>query len=228
MAVSSALTFAADASISSTTTPALKNSVRGNYIEARTADVYTGPCFAMSEINLTGDLGILGWQIERGSFDGVTLDGLAVVGVLRASSTLGDPTNEANNPTKAVLIVDSKATLVQRLALEKFARKMGGSLLADIIKIEAQPIEFAVEDNNIHSRNVTLTAGTIATIRTRALNAGDQICHNETTWYPPLTEIDHAMPAYTEMNSYQGGSLDTRWNYMGKRGSFVGTFQLRD
>src|SRR6266851_9461853 len=77
-------------------------SIRGEYIEARTADVYTGPCFANSEVGLAGDLAVMGWKIEKGSFQGVNLDGLSVMGVLRASGTLGDVTATAY-PVKAVL-----------------------------------------------------------------------------------------------------------------------------
>ena len=224
LAFSAAVILAADAT-TDIKTPDLNRSIRGNYIEARTADVYTGPCFAMSEINLTGDLGIFGWQVEKGSFDGVRLDGLSVVGVLHASATLGDPTT-SSYPVKSVIIVDAKANLEQRLALQKFAVKMAAGLLNDVVKVEAQPIAFEIEDNNIHSRNASLTAGTLASIKTRALTAGDQICHNEQTWYPPLTEVDHAMPAYTETNMFHGQGLNTTWNYSQKRGSFVGTFHL--
>ncbi|HEY3740996.1 MAG TPA: DUF1326 domain-containing protein [Bryobacteraceae bacterium] len=224
-AVSALAAFAADATLPDHAPDLKKNSIRGNYIEARTADVYTGPCFAMSEINLTGDLGIFGWQIEHGSFDGVRLDGLSVVGVLHASATLGDPTTSAY-PVQSVLIVDQKADLEQRLALRKFAQRMAGGLLNGIVRVEVQPIQFAFENNNVHTRNATLTAGTLATIKTRALASGDQICHNETTWYPPLTEVDHAMPAYTETNMFHGQGLNTTWNYSQKRGSFVGTFHL--
>jgi hypothetical protein len=202
-----------------------KNSVRGNYVEARTADVYTGPCFAMSEINLTGDLAVMGWQIERGSFDGVTLDGLSVVGVVRASATLGDTTTPAY-PVKSVIIVDERASLEQRLALQRFAQRMAGDLLQDVVRVEAQPITFDIENNNIHSRNVKMAAGTMARIETLALSKEHQICHNEAVWYTPLTKVDHAMAAYTQTQSFQGEGLNTRWNYAGKRGSFVGTFQL--
>ena len=223
LAVSAAV-FAADATIPDKA-PDLKNSIRGNYIEARTADVYTGPCFAMSEMNLTGDLGIFGWQVERGSFDGVRLDGLSVVGVLHASATLGDTTT-SSYPVKSVIIVDAKANLEQRLALQKFAVKMAGGLLNDVVKVETQPISFDIENNDIHSRNASLTAGTLAAIKTRALTAGDQICHNESTWYPPLTAVDHAMPAYTETQMFHGQGLNTQWNYSQKRASFLGTFHL--
>src|SRR6266436_6776894 len=87
--------------------------VRGQYIEARTADVYTGPCFANSEVGLAGDLAVMGWKIEQGSFQGVNLDGLSVMGVIRASNTLGDVTATAY-PVKAVLVIDDRANAEQR------------------------------------------------------------------------------------------------------------------
>jgi hypothetical protein len=200
------------------------NTVRGNYIEARSADVYTGPCFAMSELNLVGDLGIVGWQIEKGTYDGVRIDGLSVVGVVKANATLGDST--APVVAKSVIIVDEKATLEQRIALQHFAQHMGGELLADVVKVDVQPIEFTIGAGGIHARKVSLTAGTLARIQTRALVEGDQLCHNESAFYPPLTAVEHAMPAYTESNMYSGTELNTRWKYSGSRASFVGTFRL--
>jgi hypothetical protein len=39
--------------------------IYGNYVEARTADLYTGPCFANSEVGLTGQLAVFGWRCVR-------------------------------------------------------------------------------------------------------------------------------------------------------------------
>src|SRR5260370_39645686 len=90
--------------------------IRGQYIEARTADVYTGPRFANSETGLTGDLAVMGWKIEKGSWQGVNLDGLSVMAVSHASGTLGDVTAPVS-PVTAVLIVDQSANAGQLLAL---------------------------------------------------------------------------------------------------------------
>ena len=201
--------------------------IRGEYIEARTADVYTGPCFANSEVGLAGDLAVMGWKIEKGSFQGVDLDGLSVMGVIRASNTLGD-VNSSAYPVKAVLVIDERANAEQRLALKGFAQKMGGDLLADVVRVEYQPIELTVADNNVHSRKATMTAGNMVKLQTRPLTDGDQICHNEDVWYQPLTKVEHAMPAYTVSNDYNGKGLGTVWNYSGNRGSFVGTFQVNE
>src|ERR1700685_1304699 len=65
--------------------------IKGSYVEFRNADVYTGPCFAMGEVGLTGQEAVLAWHIAEGEWSGVSIEGLNVVAVVRASATIGDP-----------------------------------------------------------------------------------------------------------------------------------------
>src|ERR1044072_1006965 len=153
-------------------------SVSGNYIEARTADVYTGPCFANGEVEQVGQEAVFGWKINNGAWQGVDVTGLAVVGVVRAEHTIGNLAEKVN-PAKAVIIVDEKATPEQRAALQSFAKKQAGELLKDVVAVATSPIEFTVENGNIHSGGVRLTAGSLAEIKTRAMNATDHVCGNE-------------------------------------------------
>jgi hypothetical protein len=201
--------------------------LQGDYVEARTADVFTGPCFANSEVDLVGNLAVFGWRINKGTWDGVKLDGLSVVGVVRANNTLGNIHADAY-PVKAVVIVDEKASPEQRLALKKFAQRMGGDLLQDIVKLEAAPIAFEVAGNNVHNATAKLTAGSLATIQTRAINEGDHLCTNEETWYPPLTKLEHSMPAVALAHSFKGTGLNTTWSSPDKRSAFVGSFVLEN
>jgi hypothetical protein len=198
-------------------------SITGNYMEARTADVYTGPCFANSETALVGQLAVMGWKVSHGSWQGVDLSGLSVVGAIRAESTLGN-VEVKSNPAKAVLIIDSKADPAQRLALAAFAKHMSGSLLDDVVRVETQPIDLAIENNDLHSRNATLTAGSLAKIETRAMSDGDQVCHNEEVWYQPLSRTSHAMPAYALSHEYEGQGLGVTWSSPDKRSAFVASF----
>src|SRR5437016_12381069 len=86
--------------------------VSGEYIESRTADVYTGPCFANSEVNLTGQEAVLAWHVDKGTWESVSLDGLSVAAVVRASVTLGDGFSN-RLPAKAVLVVDRRRSMDQ-------------------------------------------------------------------------------------------------------------------
>jgi len=201
--------------------------LKGAYVEARTADVYTGACFANSEVQLVGNLAVFGWKINKGAWQGVNLDGLAVVAAVRASSTLGDRTGSAY-PVKAVLMVDERASLEQRDALRRFAVRQTGDLLQDIVKVEALPIEFEVKGASIHAASVALSAGTLARLETRAIEQGDHVCAHEETWYDPLTQLDHAMPAFTLAHRFDGRGLNSRWSSPDKRSAFVGTFHVTE
>src|SRR5579863_4186748 len=86
------------------TTSAFAQQIHGDYVETRSADVYTGQCFANGEVNLVGDEAILAWHIQSGSWDGVPLEGLTIAAAVKASGTLGDP-HENPLPARAVLMI---------------------------------------------------------------------------------------------------------------------------
>ncbi|HEY1204876.1 MAG: DUF1326 domain-containing protein [Bryobacteraceae bacterium] len=203
-----------------------KSNLRGAYIEARNADVYTGPCFANGEAGQVGDLAVLGWRIEQGSWEGVPLDGLSVVGIVRAGNTLG--AGISIYPVRSVLIVDQRANPEQRAALRSLARRMGGELLEDVVRVEYAPVSLTIKNNSVHTATATLEAGALARIETRALRSSDDICHNEETFYPPLTHVDHAMPAFTVADRFDGQGLGETWSAPDKRSAFVGSFHYAD
>ncbi len=200
---------------------AVAQQIRGDYIETRSADVYTGQCFANGEVNLVGKEAILAWHVQGGSWDGVSLDGLTVAAAVRAQATLGDP--YANPyPAESVLLVDDQATPQQSAALLSFAKQMGGELLQNVNQTIAVPMEMIVN----HERHgvALLRAGQFATVQTRSLGDKDHVCGNEVTFYPPLTQVSHSMPAVAVTDAYRGPGLGESWDTHGKRSAFVGTF----
>ena len=198
--------------------------IKGDYLEARSADVYTGPCFANGEVGLVGDEAILAWKIDRGDWKGNSLNGLGVVAVVKAHATLGDPYHSPY-PAESVLIVDQKANARQRLALQEFAASMAGELLSHVVRVEAAPIQLTLATGEMHGAAL-LVAGNLASIKTRSLCQGDDKCGNEVVYYPPLVHLTHSMPAFTVEDSFHGQGLDVVWNHIGKRSAFVGSFSL--
>ena len=195
--------------------------IRGDYIETRSADVYTGQCFANGEVNLAGKEAILAWHVQNGSWDGVTLDGLTIAAAVRARATLGDPYGDPY-PAEAVLLVDEQANPQQRAALVHFAQHMGGELLKNVEETVPAQMEMIVN----HERHgvALLRAGQFATVQTRSLGDHDHVCGNEVTFYPPLTEVSHSMPAVAVTDAYRGPGLGESWDSHGRRSAFVGTF----
>jgi len=130
-------------------------------MEARTADVYTGPCFANGEIDINGKEAVFGWKINNGAWKGVNVAGLGVVGVVKSKYTLGS-VNRPENPATAVLIVDSRATAEQREALVAFAKSQTPDLLKNVVLVKSAPIDLVVQGGNMHGGAARLTAGSAA------------------------------------------------------------------
>src|SRR5438105_13571198 len=64
--------------------------IKGDYVEARTADVFTGPCFSNAEVFIYGSQAVLAWKVTEGEFQGVDLAGLTVAAAVRGTTTLSE------------------------------------------------------------------------------------------------------------------------------------------
>lgn len=195
----------------------------GKYLEARTCDIWTGPCYANAEMNLAGKNAIMAWKIDRGDFDSVALDGLGVVAVVAAHDTLGC---KQTGKARAVLIVDSRASASQKDALIRLARRQGGKLVENIVRVETSSIDLDIcpcENNGC----ATLDAG-LARIQTRCLHAQqDKVCGNESAFYPPLARGVKVTPALAVEHIFSGKGVGGTWDDAGRRGAYLGSFEIR-
>src|ERR1700694_4161098 len=66
-----------------------KGSVSGEYVEARTAEVFTGGGLMGSEAGTVGKEAVLAWKVDRGSFNGIAVDGLSVIAAVVGDRNLG-------------------------------------------------------------------------------------------------------------------------------------------
>lgn len=197
--------------------------VTGTYVEARTCDVWTGPCFANADFNIGGKQGIMAWRIDKGTIAGVSLDGLCVIAVVSAGNTIG---LEQHAPAKAVIIVDKKANEQQREALVRFAQKQGGKLLADVVKVHADAI--SIEVCKCKNNSCAEVDATVARLKTRCLDADhDKVCGNEVAFFPPMADNVKAIPAGVVEHAFRGQGLGATWSDSDRRAAYVGTFEVR-
>jgi len=210
--------------------------VRGDYVEARTADVYTGPCFSNSEIFITGDHAVLAWKITEGTFAGQDLRGLSVAAAIEGTTTFSKDRPEA---ARSVVIVDESATPAQRKALLALAKELAGARLKNVVEVRASRISMTVENEESgHSQAATTHHASpqapraafwisgLAEILTRPIDEGDHFCGNEVVEYSPLSKGVTALPAYTLKHHFKGNALGTTWSGPNSRSSFVGHFAL--
>jgi len=194
--------------------------ISGEYLEARSCDVYTGPCFANGEVGISGKEAVLAWMIDEGACD---LAGLGVALIVNADDTLGFGGSFHVKPERisSVILVDERATSAQRAALVAFVKENAGELAKDVVRVEAAPVTLT---NDHLSGKGLFRAGRLATIETRKLAKGDCVCSNEVVFYPPLTKVDNAHPAYTVNMTFAGDGLNKTWSTVNKRSAFLATF----
>ncbi len=214
--------------------------IQGDYVEARTADVFTGPCFSNAEIFIYGKHAVMAWKVRQGSWDGVDLGGLCVAAAVKATTTLA-----ADQPklAESVLIVDRKASPRQREALISLAKHLGGDRLSRVVGVKAVAMNLKVEDHgkaasaaeaDSHAKHggmpqaprASFWASGLAQIVTRPLDERDHACGNEVIAYAPLSVGVKATPAYTLGHQFKGEGLNDRWDDPNCRSSFVGHFSL--
>ncbi|REK12722.1 MAG: DUF1326 domain-containing protein [Planctomycetota bacterium] len=200
----------------------LSHTLKGDYLETRTCDVYTGPCFANGQIGLSGFDALMAWNIERGSYEGVSLAGFKVVVATTASDTLnfGSTLEAKPKNIRSVVIVDKQANKQQRDALLHFAMQYAPHA-GKVVKVVSAPIEMSADHFDIVGK---LKAGDYAEVTTRKLHKGDCVCSNESTFYPPLAEVKNAVPAYTVAGNFAAPGLGTTWSNPGTRSAFLASF----
>jgi hypothetical protein len=193
-------------------------SVSGSYAEARTAEVFTGACIMGSEAETMGKEAVLAWKVDRGSFNGVSIDGLTVVAAVAGDKNLGiQEVGGERALTRSTLFVDQRANPAQRLALVAMAADLSKGTLGTIVNVASTPIRFADND-----AEVQVTGGPVT------LEISKHAPHEETCgamqWFHPLASVDEAEIGLTAQHSFTGSGLGSRWSDPNRRSSFFGTF----
>lgn len=198
--------------------------IQGEYLEARSCDVYTGPCFANAEMDLAGKEAVMAWRVEEGEWNGVDLAGLSVAVVANSEKTMGDTGvfKMKAGHIRSVILIDENATEEQQTALVEFAKSAAEEFTRDVSEVKL--VSMSLENDHLAGKGV-FRAGDVAKIETRQLKKGDCVCTNEEIFYQPLTKIDNASPAYARSLSYTGDGLDVKFTTNGKRSAFLGTFR---
>jgi len=194
------------------------NTLSGLYVEARTAEVFTGGCLMSSEAETTGRQAVLAWRVDRGNLNGASLDGLAIIAVVVGDKNLGiHELGGAKSVSRTALFVDERASAVQRTALLGMAKKLSGDLMGTIVSIQSAPIQFADQGHEI-----AVTAPKIA------LNVGKHAEHNAgcgaEQWFHPLAAVTDATIGMTNENSFSGSELGSKWSDPDKASAFFGKF----
>jgi hypothetical protein len=195
-----------------------RTTVTGAYVEARTAEVFTGGCIMGSEAETMGKQAVLAWKVDRGTFNGVSLDGLSVVAAVAGDKNLGiqEIGGERANVRSAVF-VDQRANSAQQIALVAMASALSEGTVGNIVQVTPAPIQFAEEGQIVHvaTNHVALAVNKVMT--------HDPTC-GAMQWFHAFVPSAHATMGVAEQNAFSGSILGTKWSDPNKRSAFFGTF----
>jgi hypothetical protein len=193
--------------------------LRGEYVEARTAEIFTGGCIMSSQAETLGRQAVLAWHVVSGTYDGQSLDGMSVVAALSGDRNLGirEIGGEAPSYVRAVVYVDQRATPEARRALVRMADELSRGLITEVVDVKPVTIQFASSDHAI-----SVSAGEAELAVTKHMRH-DPSC-GAMKWFSPFSRTDGATMGVTDVQSYSGVDLGTRWSDPHKRSAFYGTF----
>jgi hypothetical protein len=198
-----------------------KARITGEYVEARTAEVFAGGCIMNSEAETMGRQALMAWRITSGSFDGVNLGGLTVAAAVAGDRNLGMREMGGEEPTavKAIITVDPRATAAQRDALVKLVRELSNGLITHVVRVDVAPVRFATSQRYVE---VSVPDNSMM------LTVNKEMKHDPSCgamqWFKPFTTLADAAMGVAEEHSFDGNGLDTKWSAPNKRSAFFGTF----
>lgn len=198
-----------------------RSRVSGDYVEARTAEVFAGGCIMNSQAETMGKQAVLVWRIADGTVSGVDISGLSVVAALAGNHNLGIREMGGAAPTevKALIYVDERATAAQRDALVTMARDATADLAIRLVDVQAVPITFS---RTPHAAEIV--AGD-ALLRVDAHLHHDPSC-GAMQWFNPLSKGADAAVGLTRTQAFTGQELGSRWRQADRKSAFVGTFSF--
>src|SRR6516225_78014 len=195
-----------------------RGTVSGAYVEARTAEVFTGGCIMNSKAETMGRQAVLAWKVDRGSFNGIALDGLSVVAALAGDRNLGMPEMGGEVPeVKSAVFVDERANAAQRLALVAMVHELSHGIVGTIVQVAPAPIAFAD-----HGSEIAVSAPNV-TLEVNKHMTHDPTCGAQ-QWFHPLSAVNEATIGVADQHLFTGSILGTKWSDPNKRSAFFGTF----
>ena len=195
------------------------DSASGTYVEARTAEVFAGGCVMNSEAGTAGRQAVLAWNIDRGSFDGVALDGLSVVAAVTADKNLGIVEIGGDRAqAEAAVYVDVRADAAQQAALLAMASDLSRGIVSTVVAVTSAPIVFSDTGHQLH-----VSAGDVALDVTKHVEH-DISCGGQ-QWFQPLSSVSEATIGVADRHQFTGSALGTKWSDPDKNSAFFGTFK---
>jgi len=195
------------------TSRAENTNIKGDYVEVRTASVFTGACHFNGEVVTTGREAIMAWNFASGRWQGTEISGLKAIAVVSADENL----ENVNAARRSEIILYSAANHDQKVAMLEALKNKYAATLGEIVSVRSAPIAFKHEGKSYQ------VASAEAAINVEAM-PNDLCCRQPNlVWYSPLVQLSGRKVGYTLKAVYSGAVGDT-WERDGENSAFYGSF----
>jgi hypothetical protein len=191
-------------------------SLRGDYVEVRTASVFAGACHYNGEVTTTGRDALMAWNVTSGKWQGVDLTGVRVMAIVSADANL----SESSAARQSEIVIDRSASRTQALAMLNALKERYASSLGKIVSVRSAPINF------VRSGKTYSVTADDAAIDVEAM-PNDLCCKMPNlVWYAPLVSLENRKVGYTMKALYTGSAVSDSWSRSGENSAFYGSFAL--
>lgn len=190
-------------------------SLRGDYVEVRTASVFAGACHYNGEVVTTGRDAMMAWNVTSGKWQNVDLSGVRAMAIVTSEANLSD-----NAVRSSEIIIDSQASNEQSQAMIAALKLKYANTLGNVVTVRTAPIKFD------HSGRIYNVAADDASINVEAM-PNDRCCKMPNlVWYKPLVGLENRKVGYTVKATYSGKVITSPWSRSGENSAFYGSFSL--
>jgi Protein of unknown function (DUF1326) len=191
-------------------------SIKGDYVEVRTASVFAGACHYNGEVTTAGREALMVWNVTSGKWRGVDLAGTRAIAVVNSEENLSN----VQAGRRAEIIVDKSATHEQAVAIIEVLKSRYETALGEIVSVRTAPINFKHDGT---SYEITSTE---AALNVEAM-PNDLCCRMPNlVWYSPLVPLGQRKVGYTVKALYSGNAVGEGWERAGENSAFYGSFSL--
>ena len=190
-------------------------SMRGDYVEVRTASVFAGACHFNGEVTTAGREAMMAWNVTSGKWQGVDLTGVKAMAIVSSDSNLSDK----DAARQSEIVIDSPSRQ-QSLAMLNAIKEKYAASLGNIVKVRNATISFVREGKTY------AVAADDATINVEAM-PNDLCCKMPNlVWYTPMVGLENRKVGYTTNANYTGNTVSEQWSRSGENSAFYGSFSL--
>jgi hypothetical protein len=188
--------------------------IAGDYVEARTASVFAGPCHYNGELLTTGRDAVMAWSINHGTWKGVDLSGVRAAAAVTSDANLSDDTAQK----RSEVVINTTASDAQVSAMADMLNSKCAAGLGQVVSVRRGDVSFKRD-----AEHYEFNAAGLGSASVDAMPNHECCKHPELVWYTPLSPITDRRVGFTQFAKYDGKMSQT-WERNEENSAFYGAF----